>query len=330
MVKNILFLIILLLSVLKNLPAQDISFDYEKTPLNSGFKMEGYWVWGGTLIKVDSVYHMFASRWPKISEFPDGYRNYSEIVHATADNALGPFQFEKVVIGERDSSFWDSNMAHNPTIYKIGDEYVLFYIGSDFTTRLPGSDAMLRRTGYASAKSIYGPWERSGSPLFENESNNPSLLIEDERVLLIYRDEKLQVYMAESDSYKGPYRAVNNNLWPHNKIEDFYLFKSGKGYHMICEDNEGGISGHVRWGVHLFSENGLNNWQKYSPLIAYNHEVAFENDSIFHCKRRERPQLFIENNKIKYLLTAVLDGKNSWCQPVKLKQQYPYFKQAGY
>jgi hypothetical protein len=38
-----------------------------------------------------------------------------------------------------------------------------------------------------------------------------------------------------------------------------------------------------------------------------------------HCNRRERPQLLIENHVITHLITAVYDGKNSWCQPVKLK-----------
>ena len=103
-------------------------------PQDSGFKMEGYWVWGGSLIKVNSTYHLFASRWPKGNEFPEIYRQNSEIVRATSKTILGPYEFQEVVIGERDRSYWDSNMAHNPTIHKIGDAYVLFYIGSDFTT----------------------------------------------------------------------------------------------------------------------------------------------------------------------------------------------------
>jgi hypothetical protein len=301
------------------LPAQGLSFTYDPIPLNSGFKMEGYWVWGGSMVKVDGEYHLFASRWPKEAAFPDGYRSQSEIVRATSANPLGPFKFEEVVIGERDSSFWDANMAHNPTIHKIGDDYVLFYIGSDFTTQLPGTQALLRRVGYATAKSVSGPWERSPRPVISYESNNPALLVNGNRVLLLFRDEKLQTYMATADTYQGPFVVKNNNVWPDMKIEDFYLFRSAEGYHMICEDNVGGISGHVRWGVHLFSENGINNWLEYSPLIVYDHDLAVDNDSIIHCVRRERPQLLIEKNKITYLITSVFDGTDSWCQPVKLK-----------
>jgi hypothetical protein len=317
----LLFYVLAILPAVNYLAAQGKSFSYEPVPVESGFKMEGYWVWGGSMVKVDSVYHLFASRWPKEAAFPDGYRNQSEIVRATSASPLGPFKFEEVVIGERDSSFWDSNMAHNPTIHKIGDEYVLFYIGSDFKTLLPGSQQLLRRVGFARAKSVYGPWERTPQPVIDHESNNPALLVENNRVLLLYRDEKLQTFMAVADSYDGPYVVKNHNVWPDMKIEDFYLFKSAEGYHIICEDNVGGISGHIRWGVHLFSDNGINNWLEYSPVVVYDHDIALENGSIIHCVRRERPQLLIEENRITYLLTSVLDGTNSWCQPVKLKHQ---------
>jgi len=136
--------------------------------------------------------------------------------------------------------------------------------------------------------------------------------------LLLFRDEKLQTYMAEAPSYKGPYTIVNNNVWPYQKIEDFYLFKTDEGYHIVCEDNVGGISNHVRWGVHLFSIDGISNWSKYPNLIVYDHDINYHDDSIFHCTRRERPQLYIENQKITHLFTSVLGEGESWCQPVKL------------
>jgi len=65
--------------------------------------MDGYFVWGGSLIKVDSTFHLFASRWKKDGAFPEGYRQNSEIVRATSKSPLGPFKFEEIVIGERDS-----------------------------------------------------------------------------------------------------------------------------------------------------------------------------------------------------------------------------------
>ena len=37
--------------------------------INSGFKMDGYWVWCGSVIKVGSTYHMFAFTLAKRSCF---------------------------------------------------------------------------------------------------------------------------------------------------------------------------------------------------------------------------------------------------------------------
>ena len=164
---------------------QDFNIKYKPVPSESGFRMDGYWVWCGSVIKVDSTYHLFASRWKKTAMFPENYRNDSEIVRATSPDPLGPYKFQEVVIGERDSSFWDSNMAHNPAICKIGNEYVIYYIGSDFTTRLPGTRNLLRRVGFAVASDITGPWHRSDRPVIKVESNNPSVLVKNGKISLI-------------------------------------------------------------------------------------------------------------------------------------------------
>jgi hypothetical protein len=303
------------------LSGQGIVFEYDKVHAGSGFRMDGYWIWGGSMIKVGSIYHLFASRWKKNGPFPEGYRQNSEIVRASADTPEGPFKFEEIVIGERDSLYWDSNMAHNPTIHKIGDVYVLFYIGSDFSTYNKNNGTLLRRVGYATSKSVSGPWQRSGKPVIDSESNNPALLIEHEKVRLVYRDSELRVWLAESDNFKGPYITINNNLWPTCRLEDFYLFKAKKEYHIICEDNVGGVSGHERWGVHLVSADGIKGWAKYDPVIVYDHDILFDDNSILHCVRRERPQLLIIDGEITHLINGIYDGKESWCQPVKLK--YP-------
>lgn len=292
----------------------DIS--YKPVSEQSGFRMEGYWVWGGSVIKEDSLYHMFASRWIKDSKFPENYRENSEIIRATSISPTGPYEFREVVIGERDSVFWDSNMAHNPTIHKINNEYVLFYIGSDFSTRLPETGALLRRTGYAVSKSIDGPWVRSDKPLIATESNNPAIIQYNEKILLMYRDHELRVFLAESDSYRGSFKMVNDNVWPISRVEDFYLYRVKDRIYMICEDNAGEISGMERWGVSLHSDDCGFTWKKSDPLVFYDHDLVYDNGDILRCTRRERPQLIIDDGLITHLITAIYDGNNSWCQPV--------------
>jgi len=101
--------------------------------------MSGYFVWCGSVIKVGDVYEMFASRWPASTKFPDGYRQHSEIVRAEASRPQGPYVFKEVVIGKRAAGKWDSAMAHNPAIYKVGGTFVLFYM--PMTTQFAGLTA---------------------------------------------------------------------------------------------------------------------------------------------------------------------------------------------
>ena len=71
-------------------------------------------------------------------------------------------------------------------------------------------------------------------------------------------------------------------------------------------------------GQIFYSEDGKTNWQRFDPVIVYDHDILFENNDTLHCVRRERPQLLIEEGKITYLLNGVYDGENSWCQPVQI------------
>lgn len=288
-------------------------------PAQSGFRMEGYWVWCGSPIKVENEYHLFAARWPKTNKFPDGYRESSEIVRAVSRDPLGPYAFQEVVIGERDRRFWDANMAHNPTIHRIGDEFVLFYIGSDFTTLRANTKYPLRQIGYARAPTIRGPWTRADRPIIAEESNNPAVCIgADGVVTLMYRDADLRVVVATAESYAGPYQMRNANVWPRDRIEDFFLFQLGTRYYALCEDNVGGLTGHERWGALLVSPNGTAGWEPSVPSAVYDHAITLQSGGTLQCTRRERPQLLIENGHITHLITAVYDGTDSWSQPVAL------------
>ena len=130
-----------------------------------------------------------------------------------------------MVIGGRDSIYWDSNMAHNPAIQKIGNEYVLFYIGSVFASHQNNSKSLLHRIGYTTSKKITGPWIRSDQPVINEESNNLVILQDGEKIKLICRNAEPRVFIAEADHYKGPFAVKNDNVCPEAKIEDFCLFK---------------------------------------------------------------------------------------------------------
>lgn len=288
----------------------------QPVPRESGFRMEGYFVWCGAAIKVGETYHLFASRWPEATGFPEGYRSYSEIVRATAPRPEGPYTFREVVIGKRPAGKWDSGMAHNPAIYRAGDGFALFYNASD-------EGSPYRQVGVATAPSVEGPWSRSDTPLdlgIESDANNPAALFEpDGSVKLIWRTRDLRVVVSTAPHFRGPYRVANDNVWPRARLEDFFLFRQNERYLVLCEDNAGSVTGHERWGALLHSPDGIHDWQACERPIAYDHDIAWSDGSVLHAVRRERPWLLFEGGVATCLFTSVYDGTGTWNQGVRLK-----------
>ena len=160
----------------------------------SGFRMEGYHVWCGSVIKEGDTYYLFAARWKKETGFPGGYMTDSEIVLATTCDLRQPFVFRKVIIGKRDGGYWDGMMAHNPFIFKTDKGYYLFYIGT------PDGKYETRAIGYAFSKSLEDGWERQDAaiPLPAN-ANNPCVVeAADGGVLLYFRDGDLKASARKS------------------------------------------------------------------------------------------------------------------------------------
>jgi len=76
-----------------------MNFNLLPAPKGGGFRMEGYWVWCGSVVKdEEGRFHMFASRWPTWLPMHPGWIVASEIVRAVADTPEGPYHFQEVVL----------------------------------------------------------------------------------------------------------------------------------------------------------------------------------------------------------------------------------------
>lgn len=284
----------------------------------NGFKMEGYYIWGGSAIKGDDgKYYLFASRWPKTSPFPEGYMTNSEIVLATSNSPEGPYEFQKVIIGKRDGGYFDSVMAHNPHIKKIGDTYYLFYIGS-----CDGSQET-RAIGYAKSKNLVD-FERSDKPIdLPANANNPSVLVmRDGKILLVFRDGKLKVTIAKANKVEDGFRLLAYDIFDGKRAEDMYIFNYDSKLHIIAEDNVGAFTGNERFGFHVVSTD-LINWEKAENVLAYDHTLKFADGTEIKAQRRERPQLlFDETGKPTHLFTSVLYNGEAFnaVQPIDINQ----------
>lgn len=295
-------------------------FDYLPVVKNSGFKMDGYYVWCGSVIKEEDTYYLFAARWPEEKSFPKGYLTHSEIVIATTHDLSKPFTFEKVIISKRDGEKWDSVMAHNPFIFKDDDRYILLYIGS------PDGGTVNRAIGYAYSDSLHGEWIRSEEKIeLPPDANNPAIIKDDQgRYLLYFRDGKLKVSVARSEKIEGPYEILNDNLFDKGIIEDMFVYREGNRYMMIAEDAGGVYTGDAKAGVRFWSEDGII-WHGGEP--AYGFGVSYDDGSQIELQRRERPFL-LEDGDRKYLFTTAKingpdkpTGGHTWnmVQEIKLK-----------
>lgn len=288
------------------------------SPKDAGFRMKGFYVWCGSIIKADGRFHMFASRWPEGTGkgtgvgMLGGYRNHSEIVRAVADNPVGPYEFKEVVVSGRGDKWWDGQMCHNPKIFRIGDTYVLYYIGC-------AVGGPLRKIGYAWSKSVAGPWTRIDECLpIGEDCNNPAPYVhEDGRILLALRIRGLRIDIAEANAWNGSYRLIARNICPDAQLEDPDLaFRDGL-YHLIAEDCNGTLTGHSRFGAHLVSKDGIQ-WEKNDPVAAYTHTIQWTDGTQTIVNRRERPELFNANAGRKgtgwptHLVTGVQVGEQTW------------------
>ena len=76
-------------------------------PVGGGYSDPDYWIWCGSVVQgEDGAYHMFASRWPKISALVQTGCLTAKSSGLPAKNPEGPYTFQEVVLGRRGRTFF--------------------------------------------------------------------------------------------------------------------------------------------------------------------------------------------------------------------------------
>ena len=202
--------------------------------------------WGGSLILVDGLYHMFASRMVGGCGL-DSWGSNSEVIHATSSDGEGPYSVNRTVV---------PHFAHGPEIRRTATGFVLMHLGcgggaGHAKNCTPPSDPLVlpskgkpppgpRCYGHCSvsiktSKSIYGPWSNStqvylnstrATPWYQDPRHkgftNPSPHIySNGSVLLAYRANAINingsgqaehVSVATAPSIHGPF--LDSRLHP--------------------------------------------------------------------------------------------------------------------
>lgn len=324
------------------------SFDLQSqllpAPRQGGFRMDDYWVWDGSIVQgEDGRYHLFASRWPKAYQMHPGWLFKSEIVRASADTIEGPYQYEEVVLGPRDKFFFDGRMTHNPSIRKVGDTYLLYYIGVTYGADLPEDPAAMpdmdmetgnawtwevwlrKRIGLATSKSIFGPWERRDEPILlprqgkwdRGTTSNPSpFVMPDGSIYLAYKSSYVthglhlhpfNLGIARAESWDVPFERVTDepalDLPEGCFVEDPFLWHEDGCFHLIMKDLKGDVVDHG-CGLYAWSEDAKH-WELGDPPAAYTRDLVWDDGKTETVGNFERPQLlFAEDGRKTHMIGA--------------------------
>jgi hypothetical protein len=348
-------------------PEENMIFSkIDQAPVGGGFSQEGYWVWGSSVVKgEDGLYHMFVSRWPKSLVFHPGWMVASEIVHATAKEAAGPYTFSDVALPARGPEYWDGRSTHNPRIIKHQDTYVLFYMGATHpfdevmakpdTVNLKSPYATVarsnKRIGIATSKSPYGPWERRDAPVLDVKPNtfysfltsNPAPWInEDGSAILVFKsraykktfpyETSMMIGVAKAPHFTGPYTVVGNEpIFGEAKvgeIEDPYLWRDQDGYHMIAKDQRGSISGHKHAGILVHSQDGVT-WRADKNPLAYSKTIRWDNGQTQTMGQLERAFILIEEGVMTHMFFATMDGPGGFNNATRSWNMALKLRQSG-
>lgn len=316
-------------------------------PKNGGFYDPDYWIWGSSVIKgEDGKYHMFVSRWTKQVGFGNWVTN-SQVVHAIADTAIGPYLYNDVVLPMRGKQFWDGMCTHNPRIVKYKEEYLLYYFGNTYNFPQPNaanpevSNEMSReawmnkRIGVAISKSVYGPWKRLDKPVIEPRpghwdasiTSNPAPAVNDStgKILLMYKSSTngmvppLLLGVSQSSKPEGPYHRLTEEpifrfeTKTNNRrdVEDPFIWWSGNKYEAILKDRSGEICGEEGGGIHVWSNDGIK-WHLFDKVKAYSKTILWDDGSTSEHNHFERPFVLIENGAPTHLFAATGIGPKAW------------------
>lgn len=319
-------------------------------PLKGGLRLEGFWVWCGSVIKGDDgKYHMFASRWPNSTPFSPYWLTNSEIVHAVSNTPEGPYEFSDVALPPRGAEFWDGQMTHNPAIRKYDDTYLLYYTGTTYKGARPSAtnpvgetDALKleahqgERIGLATAKSPYGPWQRLDKPILDvvpNSweqylvSNAAPVVMKDGRVMLYYKGvEKLRVNaigLAMAACPTCEYKRVSAQ--PLNMgigAEDPFIWQEDGKFKALMLDTDRRYSPDKEI-FYAVSDDGRR-WRVPRQAIAVSREVLWADGTRKRMNSTERPHVLIENGKPTHVFFATgetVSGKRyTWNMVIPLKR----------
>jgi hypothetical protein len=257
-----------------------------------------YSYWDGKIIKgKDGKFHLYCSRWDQ-SAGHNGWQG-STAVHAVSDSITGPY------IDKGPLYTWNGGKGHNVTALILPDGRIAVSVSEIVPlTIFTASDPNGPFTQLGAVQINTNGHNTGGAVL---SSNWTFCMRDDSTYLAVCRDGYV---MLSKNGILGPYLVQTDKIWPSTLAgyntstwEDPVLWHSGKKYY--CTVN----SWASKKAIYLTSDDGITNWkyggEAYSPLNKTFLRYTNGTKNVW-CKM-ERPNVYVENNILKYLTFAVID-----------------------
>ena len=303
-----------------------------KVSENSIFKMDGYFVWCGSMVKGDDgLYYLYFSFWEKTGEFNIDWVIHSKIGYAVSDNPYGGFKYKGVALSGSGQG-WDADAVHNPAVIKYDGKYYMYHMGNYGNGEF-WNHRNNQRIGVSVAENPNGPWLHCKEPLVDISSDsfdslmtsNPSVTVGgDGKFYMIYKGVTdngkppiggaVVCGIAVSDSPLGPFKKYGKPIMVNPEhdwsVEDAFIWYENERFYVLAKDYQGYFTKAGKGQTALFSSKDGFDWKACENPLAYLNELCFE-DYVMPLHRMERPQIFFEDGKPKVLLCACMPNEDA-------------------
>lgn len=308
------------------------------------FKLDGYYLWDASVIKVDNLYYLFCSRWPKSLGFGWNWLFHSQVILAVSDKPEGPYKFRKVLFERRGADYFDGMNTHNPCIKYFNNKFYLYYMGCTYNFDPPKDFSEItqdkitktwfsKRIGLATSDKIDGEYVRKDMPLLDPRDNkhwdsgittNPTVVIKNNgETFLLYKskrkqsslsdDEPLKLGVAYSSNPSGPFERLTDEPIlnaPGTAYEDPYIWYDDRRniFCALIKDCVGNVA--EEYGNLFYAESkDCKSFTLSNNPTTIRRDVVWDDGHKTKQCNLERPCVLLDsNNRPEYLFCASGDG----------------------
>lgn len=289
---------------------------------------EGYYIWCGTMFRFMDAYYMIYSRWEKEKGF-SAWVSDSKVCLARSETAEGRFRHVKTLFDYAGNTPEERRVIHNPAAIVVRGRVYLYFMMNygcgDFWEH-----RNRQRIGAAFTDDPEGEWTCLPNPVIDITpggidslmTSNPTVTeMPDGRFLMLYkavsadgelpRGGSVIIGAATAESPLGPFRKYGKPQFVNPgdpwSVEDPFVWVEDGRFYALVKDYHGYFTGvTTAWSgsTALFvSENGLDWHPDPDHPLAYTNELEFD-DGPVSFSSLERPQMYLENGKPRFLLCA--------------------------